>query len=44
MIINADEIINELRENVKKANPNFSDEEVSAYVAGMIAGFALARR
>lgn len=43
-MIDPKKIIYELREGVKKANPNLSEEEISAYVAGMIYGFSLARK
>lgn len=42
-MLDVSKIIYDLREKVKKNNPDYSDKEVSAYIAGMIYGFMLSR-
>ena len=35
---NAIELLEQLREKIKSENPDYSDKEISAYIAGMIRG------
>ena len=33
------ELLEQLRERIKSENPDYSEKEISAYLAGMIRGF-----
>lgn len=37
-MIDAVKLLEQLREEIRKENPNYSEKEISAYIAGMIRG------
>lgn len=37
-MIEAIKLLEELREKIKKENPDYSEKEISAYISGMIHG------